>query len=385
MIITRLLSNTTLEGRVFMENKVRGDKLIITLPERVNEANAAQIKEEILDLITRQYPEKTPELDLAELKYISSSGLRSFLSVQKKYGKGKLNLRNVNKDVYGILEMTGFDDIFHVSKALRQCNITGCDIKATSINGRIYSLNGGMMVKVFNHNITLDQVEQEIQMAQKAMACGVPTPISFSAVKCGENFGIIYEEVNGDSLASLLVKNPGNVVSYAKKFADFLKELHETKVAPGTLPSIKDRYRTWLSQAKNTLPQNEWGQLNALVEAMSDLDTFVHGDLSLNNVYLVDGEMLLMDMASCGYGHPTFDLQALYASLVAIEIDNPGYCRTNIGVDEKTCRSFWKSFSKFYFSNENEYESTPEKIAMMNQLLERYYILKERLLDTLHK
>ncbi len=368
-----------------MERVVKGDKLIITLPERINETNAAQIKDDLLDLIVKQYPEKTPELDLTDLKYISSSGLRSLLGVQKKYNKGKLTLRNVNKDVYSILEMTGFDEIFNVSKTLKQVNIEGCDLLSTSINGRLFSLKGGMMVKVFNPDITLDQVEQEIRMSQKAIACGVPTPISFSTIKCGECFGIIYEEIPGESLASIILKNPDKVVSYAKRFALFLKELHEIHIAPGTLPSIKDRYRSWLDQAKNLLPENEWGQLKALVEAMSDLDTFVHGDLSLSNVYVTEDEMMLMDMSSCGYGHPTFDLQALYASLVAIEIDNPGYCITTLGVGANTCRSFWKVFIKFYMMSDDITESISEKITMMNQLLERYYILKERLLDTLHQ
>ena len=368
-----------------MERVVKGDKLIITLPERINETNAAQIKDDLLDLIVKQYPEKTPELDLADLKYISSSGLRSLLGVQKKYNKGKLTLRNVNKDVYSILEMTGFDEIFNVSKTLKQVNIEGCDLISTSINGRLFSLKGGIMVKVFNPDITLDQVEQEIRMSQKAIACGVPTPISFSTVKCGECFGIIYEEIPGESLASILLKNPDKVVAYAKRFALFLKELHEIRIAPGTLPSIKERYRSWLDQARNLLPENEWGQLKALVEAMSDLDTFVHGDLSLSNVYVTEDEMMLMDMSSCGYGHPTFDLQALYASLVAIEIDNPGYCITTLGVGGNTCRSFWKVFIKFYMMSDDITESISEKITMMNQLLERYYILKERLLDTLHQ
>lgn len=361
-----------------------GNNLLIELPERINESNAAEVKEEILAIMEKN-PGHRPDLDLRNLKYISSSGLRSFLSIQKKYGEGPISLKNVTKDVNSILEMTGFDSIFNVSKMLHQCNVEGCKILANCINGKLYALKGGMMVKAFNPDISLEDVEQEIRMAQKAMGCGIPTPISFSTVKCGEGFGIIYEELNGESIASILRRNPGSMVSCAKKLATCLKELHEIKILPDRLPSIKDRYRGWLQQAKNKIPDEDWNQLNALVETLSNLDTFVHGDLSLDKVFIVDDEIMLMDMASCGYGHPTFDLQALYASLVAIEIDNPGYCAQKLGLDAGLCRKFWKSFERFYLEIDGLTEDANEKISKMNQILSRYYMLKEELLDTLYK
>lgn len=360
-----------------------GDNLLIELPERINESNAAQVKEEILNIMEKN-PGLRPDLDLRNLKYISSSGLRAFLSVQKKYGNGQISLKNVNKDVNSILEMTGFDSIFNVSKMLHQCNVEGSRVLARCINGKLYALKGGMMVKAFNPDISLEDVEQEIRMAQKAIGCGISTPISFSTVKCGEGFGIIYEEIHGDSIATILKKKPGALVSCAKKLAMYLKEIHEIKILPDRLPSIKDRYRGWLQQAKAKIPEDDWNQLNALVETLADLNTFVHGDLSLDKVFIEDDEIMLMDMASCGYGHPTFDLQALYASLVAIEIDNPGYCMQKLGLDPAVCRKFWKTFIRFYLDIDGLAEDSNEKLSKMNQIMSRYYMLKEELLDTLY-
>ena len=51
-------------------------------------------------------------LDLNELTYISSAGLRVLLSAQKKMQQaGSMKVRNVCEEVMGIFEMTGFDDI----------------------------------------------------------------------------------------------------------------------------------------------------------------------------------------------------------------------------------------------------------------------------------
>lgn len=51
-------------------------------------------------------------LDLKELEYISSAGLRVLLSAQKKFQKiGSMKLKNVGEVVMEVLEMTGFADI----------------------------------------------------------------------------------------------------------------------------------------------------------------------------------------------------------------------------------------------------------------------------------
>lgn len=51
-------------------------------------------------------------LDLKELEYISSAGLRVLLSTQKKFQKaGSMKLVNVCEAVMDVFEMTGFADI----------------------------------------------------------------------------------------------------------------------------------------------------------------------------------------------------------------------------------------------------------------------------------
>ena len=51
-------------------------------------------------------------LDLKDLEYISSAGLRVLLSAQKKMQKiGSMKVRNIREEVMEVFEMTGFADI----------------------------------------------------------------------------------------------------------------------------------------------------------------------------------------------------------------------------------------------------------------------------------
>lgn len=58
---------------------------------------------------------KELELDLQELEYISSAGLRVILSAQKVMNRqGSMVLRNVREEVMDVFEITGFVDILTI-------------------------------------------------------------------------------------------------------------------------------------------------------------------------------------------------------------------------------------------------------------------------------
>ena len=57
-------------------------------------------------------------IDLKDLEYISSSGLRVFLGAQKKVSaeEGNMIIKNVNSTVMEVFEITGFLDVLTVEK-----------------------------------------------------------------------------------------------------------------------------------------------------------------------------------------------------------------------------------------------------------------------------
>ena len=92
-----------------IEIKRNAEETTIKLVGRLDTITAPALDKTISEDITGT---KNLVLDVKELEYISSAGLRVLLSAQKKMQKiGSMKVTNVREEVMEVFEMTGFADI----------------------------------------------------------------------------------------------------------------------------------------------------------------------------------------------------------------------------------------------------------------------------------
>ncbi|MCR5791292.1 MAG: STAS domain-containing protein [Lachnospiraceae bacterium] len=95
-----------------ISKKNENGKLTVELEGRLDTTTAPQLEEDLkvsLDGVTELV------LDLKELAYISSAGLRVLLSAQKVMNKqGSMKVVNANEEIREIFDVTGFIDILNV-------------------------------------------------------------------------------------------------------------------------------------------------------------------------------------------------------------------------------------------------------------------------------
>lgn len=95
-----------------IEKKENAPELTIALAGRLDTATAPELEKELkasLDGVTAL------TIDMAELEYISSAGLRVLLSTQKIMNKqGEMKVTHVGETIMEIFEVTGFTDILTV-------------------------------------------------------------------------------------------------------------------------------------------------------------------------------------------------------------------------------------------------------------------------------
>lgn len=91
-----------------------GNTIVARLAGRLDTAAAAEITPDIQALA--EQANKHIVLDCGELAYISSSGLRLFLTLRKESAAkgGKLQVRNINADIRQVFMMTGFISLFDI-------------------------------------------------------------------------------------------------------------------------------------------------------------------------------------------------------------------------------------------------------------------------------
>ena len=91
-----------------------GNQVIVSFAGRLDTSAAVQAAEDVKPLLEVQNKEII--LDCTELEYISSSGLRIFLSIRKEAAAhgSKVIVRNINADIRQVFMMTGFVSLFEI-------------------------------------------------------------------------------------------------------------------------------------------------------------------------------------------------------------------------------------------------------------------------------
>lgn len=87
-------------------------KVIASFSGRLDTLAAVQTAKDVQCVIDSDCTDV--ELDCEELEYISSSGLRIFISILKsvKARKGTVVVKNINDEIKKVFEMTGFNKLF---------------------------------------------------------------------------------------------------------------------------------------------------------------------------------------------------------------------------------------------------------------------------------
>ena len=91
-----------------IKKELEGNKLMVAVEGRLDTVTSPDL-DQLLEGI------EALELDLTELQYISSAGLRVLLSAQKTMNKqGTMVLTGVGETVMEVFEVTGFADILTI-------------------------------------------------------------------------------------------------------------------------------------------------------------------------------------------------------------------------------------------------------------------------------
>ena len=343
--------------------KTENGKAVVNLTGRITSANASSVEQEISAAIG-DYAGKALTLDLGELEYISSAGLRVLLRLRKRFAG--MEMVNVSSDVYEIFEMTGFTEMMPISKAYRRISVDGCEVIGQGANGKVYRIDPDTIVKVYYNPDALPDIHRERELARTAFVLGVPTAIPYDVVRVGEGYGSVFELLNAKSFSKLIAADPDGLEGYVRQFVDLMKLIHDTTVKPGVMPQMRTVALDWADFLRDYLPEEKWQKLHDLIAAVPEQLTMLHGDYHTKNVMLQNGEVILIDMDTLCTGHPVFELASVYNAFVGFSELDESVAMKFQGFSAETCRRIWELVLEMYFDEaDDETRALHAKQAML--------------------
>ena len=362
-----------------MNYTIDNGNLVIFLEGHLKTNNATAIKEEIIKII-EAHPDAKVVFDAKNLHFISSSGLRVLLFVIKMKDPEKVTVQNLGKGIYEIFEMTGFTNIMDVKKKIRDINIEGAEIIGQGQSSIVYRIGPEVIVKLYNTRVPLAKIQQEIDFSKKAFVAGIPTAISFDLVKCGDAYGAVFEMVDhADTVGHTLTENPEQFDSIMEKFVATYKTIHHTNIkVKGGFESLKNTWNNWADgmEANGSFTAAETAMLKEMITAIPERPTMVHCDFHAGNVMYQNNEIVVIDMADIGYGHPIFDLaggafHARYSYMVNRQKVH--------GMNQANMLRFWDKLLRLYFNTEDE-----KKLQEIKEMCEAFGLLRGALFPMKH-
>ena len=324
--------------------------LTVALNGRIDSANAAEAEKEIMAL-TDGFTGGLV-LDAEKLTYISSAGLRVILRLKK--ANGTMKIVNVSSDVYEIFDMTGFTEMMDISKAYRKIRTDGCEIIGEGANGVVYRIDPDTIVKVYKNHDALEEIHNERELARKAFVMGVPTAIPYDVVQVGDLYGSVFELLNAESFAKLLIADPARTDALAKESTEILKTIHATVLKPGELPDKKKKALVWAEFCRDYLPDEIGEKLVRLVREVPDTLNMLHGDFHIKNIMRQNGENLLIDMDTLSMGHPIFEFAAIFLAYIGFSSIDHNNVKGFLGIPYEQAQRFWKATLRYYFDTEDK-------------------------------
>lgn len=321
-----------------------GDAVVAFVCGSVNSSNAEQFGHELAGL---PGDAQRITLDVAELEYISSAGLRVILGLKKRCADKPLSIINASSEVKEVFDMTGFSDIIDVKAACRKINLDGCAVIGKGACGECYRIDDETIIKLYYDSADVNFIEHEKALAKKAFVMGIPTAISYDIVEADGRKGVVYELIKSKTLGELIRENPSETDKYVDMYVNICKTVSSISTDDPELPSFKDVNLADIDNVTGiTDEEREW--LRRFVSLIPDGNNCIHGDLNINNVMVQDGECCLIDMGELSTGMPLFDVSRILFSMVYANTA-PGEFNSFYKMSSEKVSEIYKKFFRGYF------------------------------------
>ena len=124
-------------------------------------------------------------------------------------------------------------------------------------------------------------------------------------------------------------------------------------------------------------------KLKGLVETVPRDMHLIHGDYHFKNIMLQDTESLLIDMDTLCYGHPIFELAAMFNAYRGFLETDPEESTRFLGIPAETAAEIWDKSLRLYMNGADEatIRTVEQKAMLIGHMRIMGRVLRKKLMD----
>lgn len=182
------------------------------------------------------------------------------------------------------------------------------NVIATRKNKTVYR-DGDKCIKVFHEDFSKADVLNEALNLARVEETGLNIPKVFEVMTIDGRWAIVYEYIEGETLAALMEKNPEKKDEYLAQMVD-IQLMIQSKRCP-LLTKLKDKMNRKISQAN--VDATTRYDLQTRLEGMPRHNKLCHGDFNPSNVVISpDGTPYILDWSHVTQGNASADAARTY-------------------------------------------------------------------------
>ncbi len=180
-------------------------------------------------------------------------------------------------------------------------------------NDRTVYRDGGQCLKVFEKNVSKSKIFTEAFNQTQAQCAGLNVPSISQITQVDGKWAIVYDFVEGKSLAEIINENRPETRRCLEKLVDLQTEMHTAKTTE--LPDLRDRLKKDIEKAQ--LRPELKAELLKMLVTLPDGNGIFHGCFSPDNVILSDdGRYYIIDWTHAAQGSIYADAAATYLTFM---------------------------------------------------------------------
>jgi aminoglycoside phosphotransferase (APT) family kinase protein len=170
-------------------------------------------------------------------------------------------------------------------------------------------LDGDKVIKVMGPSYPAADVLSEAHNLACIMETDIKAPKLLEVTKVEDKWAIVWEYIQGDTLAALMEKNPGRFEEYLDRFVDIQLDMHRHTAS--RLPFLLEKtHRKILASGLDATTRYE---LRTRLDSLPRHTKLCHGDFNPSNIIITEkDEAYIIDWSHASQGNASADAAQTY-------------------------------------------------------------------------